>query len=164
MKRTNILGFIFIITIMAFGFSAVEAQTSKIKTWKITVSQSGGLAGIRKTFTLDNDGNLNRVNKDQQSFEKIEESRIGELGKLIKELNLPRTKLKTVKGIRIYDGIYSGLTINLNGKDYNVEGSSFDDAKFSALNAKQKVTLEKLKKQLAEFNIFLPDGTTNKMN
>jgi hypothetical protein len=149
---------------MAIGLLSVEAQTSQKKTWKITVSQSGGYAGIMKSYTFDNDGNLNRTNKDQRNFEKIDEAKTNEIGKLVKELGLPLTKLKIFKGKRIYDGIYSGIVINLDGKDYAVEGSSFDDAKYLALSKKQKTTLEKLKLKLNEIQGFLPDAMTNKMN
>jgi hypothetical protein len=162
MKRTNILGFIFAITIIALGVSAVAAQTSKIKTWKITVAQSGGFAGISKSYTLDSEGNLNRENKDQRNFEKIDASKVREIGKLVTELKLPATRLKTFKGSRIYDGIYASLTINLNGKDYRVEGTSFDDAKFLALTKKQKATLEILKQKLEDLGGFPPDAATNK--
>jgi hypothetical protein len=164
MKRTKISGFLLILTIMAIGLLSVEAQTSQKKTWKITVSQSGGYAGIMKSYTFDNDGNLNRTNKDQRNFEKIDEAKTNEIGKLVKELGLPLTKLKIFKGKRIYDGIYSGIVINLDGKDYAVEGTSFDDAKYLALSKKQKTTLEKLKLKLNEIQGFLPDAMTNKMN
>jgi hypothetical protein len=164
MKRTKISGFLLILTIMAIGLLSVEAQTSQKKTWKITVSQSGGYAGIMKSYTFDNDGNLNRTNKDQRNFEKIDEAKTNEIGKLVKELGLPLTKLKIFKGKRIYDGIYSGIVINLDGKDYAVEGTSFDDAKYLALSKKQKTTLEKLKLKLNEIQGFLPDAMTNKMD
>ena len=164
MKRMKISGFLMILTIMTVGLLTVEAQTSQPKTWKITVSQSGGYAGIMKSYTFDNDGNLNRVNKSQQNFEKIDAAKTAEIGRLVKELSLPRTKLKTVKGLRIYDGIYAGIVINLDGKDYAVEGTSFDDAKYLALSKKQKTTLEKLKIKLTEIQGNLPDATTNKIN
>jgi hypothetical protein len=162
MKRTKILGFIFILTIMAISFSTVEAQTTKFKTWKITVSQSGGYTGIMKSYALDNEGKLVRINKNQQIIEIIDPAKTEEIGKLIKELSLPRTKSKTVKGQRIYDGIYSSLVINLEGKDYKVEGNSFDDAKFLALTKKQKGKLEELKAKFNEINDDLPDTVTIK--
>jgi hypothetical protein len=162
MKRMKITGFLLILTIMTTGLLTVKAQSSQPKAWKITVLQSGGYAGIMKSYTFDHDGNLNRVNKSQQNFEKIDEAKTGEIGKLVKELNLPRTKLKTVKGLRINDGIYSSIVINLDGKDYAVEGTSFDDAKYLALSKKQKITLEKLKIKLNEIQGNLPDATTNK--
>ena len=161
MKRPKFLGLILFFTLLAFGFSVAKAQNMRLKTWKITVSQSGGFAGIMKSYTLDNEGNLKRVNKNQQNSEKIEDVKIQEIGKLVKELKLPGTKLKKVGGDRVYDGIYSSLVINLDGTDYNVEGNSFNDAKFLALNEKQKATLEKLKTKLNELNGFLLDSTTN---
>jgi hypothetical protein len=160
MKRTIITGFLFIFTLMAF--SAANAQTSKFKTWKITFARSGGLAGISTGYTLDNEGNLNRTNKRQQNYAKIEEARITEIAKLINELKLPGTRLKTVKGLRIYDGIYSSFIITLDGKDYRVEGTSFDDAKYLALSKKQAATLEKLKQKLDELGVVLPEAMTNK--
>jgi hypothetical protein len=159
MKRLKILGFLLIVA--ALGFTAVNAQNGKFKTWKIKSSQSGGFAGINKSFTLDSDGNLNRVNKGQENFSKIDESKVAEIGKLIKELKLPGTKQKIFKGKRIYDGIYTGLVITLDGKDYSVEGTSFNDAKYLALSAKQKATLERLKTKLNEIDGFLPDSMTN---
>jgi hypothetical protein len=160
MKRTIFSGILVIF--MAIGFSAANAQTTKFKTWKITVSESGGFAGINKNYTLDSEGNLNRTNKDQRNFEKINEAKIAEIGRLVKELKLPGTKLKTVKGKRIYDGIYTGFVITLDGRDFRVDGTSFDDAKYLALSKKQSATLEKLKAKLDELNGFLPEMTTNK--
>jgi hypothetical protein len=145
-----------------FG-GAVQAQTGQFKTWKISVSESGGYAGLKKNYTLDNDGNLNRAFKDERNFEKVDDAKIAEIGRLVKELKLPGTKLKTVKGLRIYDGIYRGLVITLDGKDYNVEGTSFDDAKYLALSKNQQATLEKLKEKLLELNSY-PDSMNNKMN
>jgi hypothetical protein len=161
MKRLKRIGLIFVLAFMTFSFTAVEAQTARFKTWKITVSQSGGFAGIRKSYTLDQKGNLNRVDKTQQNFELIDREKVLEIGKLIKELNLPRTKLKTVKGDKIYDGIYAGLIITLDGKNYHVEGNSFDDAEYLALSAEQRATLEKLKAKLNELNGFLPASMNN---
>jgi hypothetical protein len=159
MKRTKILGFLLIL--IALGFSAAAAQNAKFKTWKITASEGGGFAGINKSWVLDSDGNLNRDNNGQENFEKIGESKVAEIEKLIKELKLPGTKQKTVKGKRIYDGIYKGLVITLDGKDYKVEGTSFDDAKYLALSKKQQSTLEKLKAKLLEIQGFLPDSMNN---
>lgn len=161
MKRTKIFGFLAIFTLLTFGLSAVRAQTARFKTWKITSSQSGGFAGIRKSYMLDHQGNLTRVDKDRQNFEKIDKEKVLEIERLIKKLNLPRTKLKTVKGDKIYDGIYSSLIITLDGKNYNVEGNSFDDAKYLALSEEQHATLEKLKVKLDELNGFLPDSINN---
>jgi hypothetical protein len=157
MKRTKILGFIFIITFLTLSFSAVAGQTAKFKTWKITSSKSGGFAGISLSSTLDSEGNLSRVNKSREAVEKIEESKIKEIEKLVKELDLPRAKLKTVKGKRIYDGIYTGFVITLNGKDYKIEGTNFDDAKYLALTKKQTATLEKLKAKFREIGGVLPE-------
>jgi len=155
MKRTKILGFLLIF--IALGISVANAQDGKFKTWKITTSQSGGFAGINKTTSLDSDGNLYRVNKNQEDFTKIDESKLAEIGKLIKELKLPGTKQKTVKGRRIYDGIYNGFVITLDGKEYKVEGTSFDDAKYLALSRNQQATLEKLKAKLREIKGYLPE-------
>ena len=157
MKRTKILGFLFIFTFLTMGFSAAAAQTAKFKTWKITSAKSGGFAGISLSSTLDSRGNLTRVNKTQEAVEKIDESKVSEISRLIKELNLPRTKLKTVKGRRIYDGIYTGLVITLDGKDYKIEGTTFDDAKYLALTKKQTATLEKLKAKFREIGGVLPE-------
>lgn len=159
MKRTKFLSLIFIITLLTVGFSAVQAQ--KYKTWKITVSQSGGYAGIMKSYTLDNEGNLNRINKDQQNYEKIEDSRVRRIERLIRELKLPGTKLKKVGGLRIYDGVYSGFVITIDSKDYNIQGTSFNDAMYVALSDKQKETLKRLNQELAELNGFLSESTTN---
>ncbi len=164
MKLTKLLRFIFLMTILMIGFTATDAQTKQCTTWKITVSQSGGFAGIMKSYTLDKEGNLNRINKDQRNFEKIDEARMAEIDKLVEELNLPRTKLKTVKGSRIYDGIYNSFVISLDGKDYKVAGNSFDDAQFTALSKKQTETLAKLKAKIDELGGFQPDATTNQMN
>lgn len=161
MKRITFLGILFIFMVTAFGFSGAYAQKAKFKTWKITASQSGGFAGIQKSYTLDSEGNLNRNNKGQENFEKIDDAKIKEIGKLVAELKLPATKQKTVKGKRIYDGIYTGLVITLDGKDYNVEGTAFNDTKYLALSAKQKATLEKLKAKLGEIGGFLPDSMNN---
>ncbi len=164
MKRTKLFGILFIFTILTIGVSTVEAQIARIKTWKITVSQSGGFAGINKSYTLDQRGNLNRKNKKRITFEKIENFKIREIGSLIKELRLPGTGLKTVKGDRIYDGIYSGFVINIDGRDFSVGGNSFYDAKYLALSRKQKATLAELKAKLDELNGFLDDSTINKDN
>jgi len=150
MKRTKILSFLFIFTFLTVGFSAVAAQTAKFKTWKITSAKSGGFAGINLSSTLDSEGNLSRVNKSEEAVEKIEESKVKEIAELIKKLNLPRTKLKTVKGKRIYDGIYTNFVITLDGKDYKIEGTTFDDAKYLALTKKQTQILEKLKEKFRE--------------
>jgi hypothetical protein len=150
MKRTRILGFLFIFALTAFGFSAIQAQALKFRTWKITQSQSGGFAGIQKTFALDSEGNLTRTTKGRENSEQIDSAKVAEIGRLVARLKLPGTKLKTVGGKGIYDGIYTGFVINLDGKDYKVEGTSFDNAKYLALSAKQKATLEKLKAKLNE--------------
>jgi len=139
----------------------VSAQNANSKCWKITVSQSGGYAGINKIYTLDEKGNLMRKNKSQENFEKIGEEKTAEIGKLVRELKLPGTKLKTFKGSRIYDGIYTSFVINFDGKEYRIEGTSFDDAQFLNLSKKQKATLEKLKAMLAGLNGFLPESTNN---
>jgi hypothetical protein len=155
MKLTKILGFLLIF--IALGTSAANAQNAKFKTWKITTSQSGGFAGINKTTSLDSDGNLYRVNKNQEEFTKIDDAKLAEIEKLIKELKLPGTKQKTVKGRRIYDGIYNGFVITLDGKEYKLEGTSFDDAKYLALSRKQEATLEKLKAKLRAIKGYLPE-------
>jgi hypothetical protein len=161
MKGTKLFGFLFILTLTVFGFSAVRAQTAKLKTWKIIQSQSGGFAGIQKSFTLDSEGNLTRKTKTGENFEKIEAAKTAEIARLVAELKLPGTKQKTVQGRRIYDGIYTGFVVTLDGKEYQVEGTSFGDAKYLALSKKQKATLEKLKAKLDELGGFLPDSTTN---
>ena len=159
MKRLKITGLLLIFTVIA-SFAA-NAQNAKFKNWVITSSQSGGFAGINKSFTLDSEGSLNRKNRGVENFRKIDQAKINEIEKLIRELKLPGTKSKTFKGKKIYDGIYTSLIITLDGKEYKVEGNSFEDAKFLALSGKQKLTLEKLKAKLAELDGFLPDSMNN---
>ena len=159
MKRLKITGLIIILTI--FGMTAASAQSVKFKTWKITVSQSGGFAGINKSYTLDHEGNLNRVSKATSNFQKIDAAQVAEIGRLIRELKLPGTKLKTFKGKRIYDGIYTGLVIALDGREFKVEGTSFDDAQYLALSNRQKAVLEKLKAKLDALPGFLPESMNN---
>jgi hypothetical protein len=146
---------------MTLSFSAVEAQPAKVKTWSISESQGGGFAGNSKSYTLDSTGDLRRMTRTGENFEKIDEKKIAEIGRLVAALKLPGTKLKTVKGVRIYDGIFTSFVINLDGKAYKIEGTSFDDAKYIDLSAKQKATLEKLKEKLGELKVFLPDAMTN---
>jgi len=157
MNGTKIFGFLIIFTALIFVFT-VSAQTAKVGSWKITVSESGGFAGIHNSGALDSAGNLTRATKNGESSEKIDEEKITAIGRLINELKLPGTKLKTVKGLRIYDGIYKSFVITLDGKDYHLEGTSFDDAKYLVLSEKQRKVFEKLKSKLDEIGGFPPDS------
>lgn len=160
MQRTKFLGLLLILTTI---FSATaSAQKAKIKTWTITVAQSGGYAGFSNSYTLDNKGNLTRKNKSLENYEKIDDVKTKEIGKLIRDLKLPGTKLKTVKGLRIYDAVYNSFVININGKVYSIEGASFFDAKYVALSAGQKATLEKLKTILKELKGYKSDSQPDK--
>jgi len=161
MKRTKILGFLLIF--IAFGLTVAEAQTAKFKSWKITSSTSGGFAGIRKACVLDHLGNLNCDNRDEHNYNKIEDEKIAELGKLIRALKLPGTRLKTVKGARIYDGIYTSFVIALDGREYTVEGSSFDDAKYLRLSKKQREIFDRLKALFKEIS-EPPTSINNSVN
>ena len=161
----NLKGFIFILLIFVIsGAIRAEAQTEAKENWQITVSQTGGFAGINKSYTLDSEGNLERLVKNRESREKIDDEKVREIGKLIEDLKLPGTKLKTVRGLKIYDGVYSNLTIRLNDREYRVAGTSFADAKYLALSKKQKATLEVLKQKLEELKGFLPDSMNNTRN
>jgi hypothetical protein len=152
MKRLKLYGFLLVFTLAAC-FTA-NAQNASFKTWKITSTQSGGFAGINKVNTLDGDGFLTQTSKGRGVSTEIDAAKLAEIVKLLKGLKLPATKQKTVKGRRIYDGIYTGLVITLDGKDYKIEGSSFGDEKRLALSKKQKAALEKLKAKLKEFDGF----------
>ena len=152
MKRFTILGFLLVFT--AIGSFAVSAQT--FNNWKITMRQTGGFAGINKVVELDSRGILNRIDKNRQTSKKINRWKIAEIERLLEELRLPGTRQKNVKGEKIYDGIYRETVISLDGKNYRLEGSSFDDSKILALSKRQQRTLEKLKEKLEEFTDSSP--------
>lgn len=137
---------------------SASAQKAKFDTWKITASQTGGFAGINKIRELDSRGNLKQTDKRKETLRKINRRKIAEIDRLVKELDLRGTRQKTVKGDRIYDGIYSQFVITLEGKEYRIEGNSFDDSKYLALSRKQQATLGKLKSKLNELQGFYPIG------
>ena len=153
MKRLKLLGFLLVFTVAATV--AANAQNAKFKKWTITSTQTGGFAGLNNRNSLDSDGNLTRIVKRKETSSRIDQAKIAEIGRLVKELKLPGTKQKTVKGKRIYDGIYTGLVITLDGREYKIEGTSFDDAKYLALSKNQTKKLEKLKAILKELDGFL---------
>jgi hypothetical protein len=140
-------------------FSYAQAQklsNKKIETWKITSFQSGGIRGFIESSSFDSDGNFERQHGTEKTNEKFDESFVEEINVLIRELDLPRSKMKTVRGKGIYDGIYSGFTITLNGKVYRIEGSSFYDEKYLAPTTKQKETLKKLSELLVKIRTMPP--------
>jgi hypothetical protein len=140
--------------VVLFGICAIAQKTpaaknvDDLKTWKITSSRSGGIAGMIQGYKLDSGGHYNELSKAKKAIRKIEPATLREISKLILELNLPGAKMKTVKGLGIYDGIYESFTITLGSKDYKLEGSSFYSEKQVALTAKQQKTYKKLQELL----------------
>ena len=146
----RILGLMMVFGFLAFGVTLAEAQKSsvKIKTWAINYSRFISLREGGRSFSIDGQGNLETRSKNSKTNETVAEGDLQEIVKLLAELNLPRTKTKTVKGKKIYDYPYWSFTIELNGKSYLIEGLSFDDAKFGVLTAKQKQIFAKLNEKL----------------
>lgn len=157
MKALKLLTLLTVFGLMFFNVSLAKAhslsskkQSKDFRSWKITMSRSGGYAGMLKSYTLDSKGNLTHRDRAKETVEKISKDDVEEIGKMIQRLKLPNTKLKTVKGKRIYDGVYSNFIITLNGKNYNIEGNSFYDAKYLALTERQKEVLGRLYEKLKE--------------
>ncbi len=153
MKRTKLLSLLVILGFFVVGAAfTVKAQklSNKFKTWEISEGQSGGIAGMIKSYSLDSKGNLIERDGSIETTKKIDETSLQEIVKLLEELKLPRTRTRIVKGDRIYDGVYGDFTIRLDGKVYKVEGNSFYKEKQVVLSASQKKTLDKLKSKLAE--------------
>lgn len=146
----RILSLMMVFGFLVFGATLAEAQKSsvKIKTWAINYSRFISLREGGRSFSLESQGNLEKRTKNSKTNETVAEADLQEIVKLLAELNLPRTKTKTVKGKKIYDYPYWSFTIEIDGKSYLMEGLSFDDAKFVVLTAKQKGIFAKLKENL----------------
>ena len=141
------------------GLSVSAANTHKVsrdkrsinfKSWEITESRTGGFAGIMKSYALDSEGTLSHRDRTTETTTRVSETDISEIRKMLRQLSLPGTNLKTVRGKRIADGFYYSLTITLDKKEYKVEGSSFGPSAYLALTPKQQATLDKLKGKLQE--------------
>lgn len=149
-----------IVWMVLFGIYGIAQNTTAITNqpaWKISEWRGGGIRGTVKSVSLDSDGNLNQQNGTKVNNRNVERSLLNEIRKSILDLNLPRTRTKIVKGKRIYDGIYSGLTITLSGKDYKIEGSSFYDAKYVDLTPKQQQLLQQLKEKWESIQTLVPE-------
>lgn len=129
------------------SFQNGSARTKKFKSWEINSGRSGGIAGFIEAASIDSNGNLKKRNG---STEKIEETKLTEIFDLISQLNLPKAKTKIVKGEHIYDGIYSGFSITLDGEVYQLRGNSFYDEKQVILTKRQSKTLQLLEAKLTE--------------
>jgi hypothetical protein len=154
MKQKIILNLLMILGFLtvagSFTAEAQKLSNNKFKTWKISDGQSGGIAGRIENYSISSDGNSIEQANMKTTTQKIDETDLQEIVGLLEELKLPGTKTKLVKGSRIYDGVYGGLTITLDGKDYKIEGNSFYDEKQIVLTAAQKKTLDQLKRKLAQ--------------
>ncbi len=153
MKRTKSLSLLVILGFFVVGAAfTVKAQklSNKFKTWEISEGRSGGIRGMTERYSLDSNGNLIKRQGSTETTQKIGETALLEIVKLLGELKLPGTRTGIVKGDGIYDGIYGGFTIRLDGKVYKVEGKSFYKETQVVLTASQKKTLDELKSKLTE--------------
>ena len=140
-----------------FVISGTAQKTSTVKsakdfeTWSIHSSAFISLREGGKSFSLNSKGDLQRRSKNIETRGTVEAADLQEITNLIQNLNLPRTRTRTVKGKKIYDYPYWSFTILLDGKSFPVEGFSFADAKFLVLTATQRKTLDQLKLKLETF-------------
>ncbi|MEQ1763405.1 MAG: hypothetical protein ABL984_09705 [Pyrinomonadaceae bacterium] len=134
----------------AFTGQAQKLSIKQIKTWTIYEGKGGGRAGRIDSYSIDSDGAFGETRGTKTTVRKIAAADLQELVKLLKDLKLPGTKTKIIKGDGVYDGIYGGLTITLDGKHYKIEGNSFYDEKQLVLMEPQKKTLDRLKRTLTE--------------
>ena len=157
--KQQILATIFMaLVISMFLAGSAGAQSSdpdnptnkKIPTWRISEAKSGGLRGKTDGYSIDSYGHLVDTKDSKQTTRKVTSAELAELGNILVGLRLPGTKTRMVKGDGIYDGVYGGLTITLDGKDYKIEGNSFYAERQLVLSASQKAGLEQLKQKLAK--------------
>ena len=134
----------------AFTGQAQKLSNKQIKTWTIYEGKGGGRAGKIDSYSIDSDGAFAETKGSKTTTSRIPAADLQELVKLLKDLKLPGTKTKIVKGDGIYDGVYGGLTITLDGKKYKIEGNSFYAEKQLVLLEGQKQTLDRLKRKLTE--------------
>ena len=144
--------------VVLFGISGIAQRTLTVKntngfnTWAVYSSEILSVNEGGRTFSLDSAGNLQKRSKNIfESKKVVEAADLQQIAKLLRKLNLPRTKARTVKGKGLYDYSYSNLTIMLDGKNFIVEGSSFEDEDFLVLTATQRKTLDQLKRKLETF-------------
>ncbi len=135
----------------------VAKNTGDFKSWKITAFRSGGFVGMIHTVSLDSDGNLKQRDRMKETSKKVGESVVQKIGELLRQLDLPSAKLKRVRGEGGPDAFYSGFTITLDGKDFEIEGNSDRDTDYVELTAKQQETLLKLQRQFAEQQMDVPE-------
>ncbi|MEP6704509.1 MAG: hypothetical protein ABJB34_06870 [Acidobacteriota bacterium] len=154
MARKRILSLLvmlgFFVVGATFSGQAQNLSNKQIKTWTIYEGKGGGRAGKIDSYSIDSDGAFVDTKDSKETTKKIAASDLQELVKLLEGLKLRGTKMKIVKGDGIYDGVYGGLTITLDGKKYKIEGNSFYDEKQLVLMERQKQTLDRLNRKLAE--------------
>ncbi len=147
---------IIIAWLILFGIYGIAQETpnaknaKEFKTWKITITRSGGIVARFSRNSLDNNGNLyvgSRNGKD--IVEKVDELTVRLIEGFLEELDLPSAKAKTVPGEKIYDGTYSSFTITLDGKDFKIQDSSFGSYSYLELTDEQQGTLNRIKVHLA---------------
>lgn len=159
MKKDKILSLLIMFGFLLLGgVSTVKTQklsNKTFKTWKISAGESGGMPGMIESYSLDSDGNFIEVKNSKTTTKKIDETDLQEFVELLKELKLPASKTKLVKGSRIYDGVYGGFTITLDGKTYKIYGDSFNDQKQVVLTATQKKTFDKLQEKFGQIKTKL---------
>lgn len=134
----------------AFTGQAQKLSNKQIKTWTIYEGKGGGKAGRIDSYSIDGDGALAETKASKTTIRKIAPADLQQLVKLLRDLKLPWTKTKIVKGDGIYDGVYGGLMITFDGKKYKIEGNSFYAEKQLVLTEPQKQILDRLKQKLAE--------------
>lgn len=138
---------------MFSGGITAEAQKlsgNTFRTWEISSSAFLSLREGGRSFLLDSNGILKKRRGNSETTEIVKAEALQEIVGLLQELDLSRTRTKTVNGKRIYDYPYWNFTIVLDGKGFLMEGFSFGDAKFTVLTEKRKQTFAKLKEKLSE--------------
>lgn len=158
----------FLVSIVAFGFLmlgcnlAADAQRrsgKEFRTWAIHSSAFLSLREGGKSFSLNDKGVLEKRSKNSETKETVKAADLQQIVKLLRELDLTRTKTKTVKGKGIYDWPYWGFTIEINGKSFLMEGFFFDDANLRVLTKKQTQTFVTLKEKLNEIGTIQKTGS-----
>ncbi|HMS39191.1 MAG TPA: hypothetical protein PKE69_03115 [Pyrinomonadaceae bacterium] len=153
MNREKMFNLVAVFLILIFGFITANAQKSpsiNFKTWRITSLEFvyAKDAPNGNSFRLDSSGKLEKRQKDYKITENVEKTNLREIGKLIRQLNLPETKTAMVKGKGIYGETYSHFTIELDEVGYFVEGVSFYDTEYPVFSAEQQKIVEQLKAEL----------------
>ena len=103
-------------------------HSSDFKTWAITFVESGGIDGRHSAFSVDNAGTLlfeDRKNKASAGMKIDAAETLARMEALLKQLDVPNAAKKKKKDSECCDQVNSYLIVNLEGREYYPDRSSF---------------------------------------